>query len=195
MADTDKSGFTITETELSAVEFDNQLFAIGGFALVALILIIFVFYVGVGNFTQINTRFQLLVDTQISAIQALLPPTLRASNKILNTLVSLGTNTYDVITTTIVQGSQAVLNVILAVGGTLIETITTFTKTLLEQLQAIGSTVQTFFENVFDPIVLFAQHSGDTIILFIALIAGILSPMLSFIGAIFRAIQRIGHVF
>jgi len=56
------------------------------------------------------------------------------------------------VTFAIVQGTQAVLNTILVVGGTIVETIQTSVKLLIDYLNDVGTQTQQFFQ-VTKPIV------------------------------------------
>jgi len=181
--------------ESSEIEFDNQLFALSAFVLISLILLIILLFTGVANIGDIGVVFRNQINNGVAEIQALLPPALRAANKVLNTMTSLATNVLNSVVYAIVQGSIACLNVILAVGGTMVETLVTSAQTLTGQLQDIGAGAQVFFKTTFDPLVTFVANAGDTIILFIGFIAATLSPLLTVIGAIFRAIGRIGTLF
>lgn len=183
-----------TEAE-KEIEFDKQLFALAAFVLLTLIGLIIVLFVGLKNVTFAQTTFEVDVNNRIAAIQALLPPTFRIASSVLTTFENLATNILDGVTFAVIQGAQAVINVILSLGGLLLETIQTSLKTLLDQLNDIGAQVLVFFENVFTPVVTFVQQSGETLTLFLGLTFSIYSPILTFIAAIFRAIQRIGSVF
>lgn len=177
------------------IEFDKQLFALAGFALITLILFIVVLFVGLRNVGTLQASFERDVNFNIAQIQGLLPPTFRIAESVLTTFQNLATNVFNGITFAVIQGGQAVINVILSIGGTLIETIQTSLKTILDQLNDIGSQVLVFFQNFFGPVVDFVQRSGETVILFLGLVYAIFSPILTFISAIFRAIQRIGSIF
>jgi len=177
------------------IDFDKQLFALAGFALITLIAFIVLLFIGLKNSSIVQATFEQNVNNRIAAIQALLPPTFRIAQGVLTTFENLATNIFNGITFAVVQGAQAVLNVILSIGGILLETIQTSLKTILDQLNDIGAQVLVFFENVFGPVVDFVQRSGETIILFLGLVYAIFSPILTFIAAIFRAIQRIGTIF
>lgn len=176
-------------------EFDQQLFALGGFAFIALITVIVILFLGVTNVSRGSASFQLSINNSIAEIQALLPPTFAVANSVLNTFENLTTDIYNGLTFAVVEGTQAVLNTILAIGGTIVETIGTSAKILVSSLETIGSEVLVFFQNVFSPIVPMVQQIGDTIILFSALVLSMYSPILSFVAALIRAIERVGSIF
>lgn len=184
----------LTDVE-KEIEFDKQLFALAGFALISLILVIIVIFVGLKNSNVIQASFERSVNNTIAEIQALMPPAFRIANSVLTTFENLATNVFNGVTFAVVQGAQAVINVILTIGGTLLETIQTSLKLILDQLGDIGSQVLVFFENVFTPVVNFVERSGETITLFLGLVYAIFSPILTFINAIIRAIDRIGSIF
>ena len=119
----------LTEAEQEQ-EFDQQLFSLAGFAFIGLITIIIVLYFGVANLTSASGTFQRSIINNVAQIQALLPPTFAVANTVLNTFENLATDLFNSLTFAVVQGSQAVLNVILAVGGTIVETIQTSAKVL-----------------------------------------------------------------
>src|SRR5580698_9607404 len=133
--------------------FDKQLFALAGFALIGLILIIVVFFLALSNSSVIQASFETSVNNSIAEIQALLPPTFRIANTVLTTFENLATNIFNGLTVAVISGTQAVLNVILSVGGTLVETIETTLKLVFDELNNIGSQVIVFFQNVFTPVV------------------------------------------
>src|ERR1700722_17973011 len=97
--------------EAKELDWDNQLFAVASFAFLALMGIIIVAFVGVIGLNVANYQFQFSVNNQIAEIQALLPPTQKTAERVLNTLVSLGTNIFNTFTYTITQGVQAIVNV------------------------------------------------------------------------------------
>jgi hypothetical protein len=165
--------------EAAELDWDNQLFAVASFAFLALMGIIIVAFVGTIGLNSANYAFQFSVNNQIAAIQALLPPTQKSAERAINTLVSLGNNLFDTFEYLISQGLQSVLNVLVAVGGSLLETIDTF------QL----------FEDVFTPITNLVVQGGDSIILMISLVTTILTPTLQFIGSVISAIARVGSIF
>lgn len=177
------------------LEFDKQLFALAGFTLIALIALLVFFFVGVNNVTISQDTFKRQINNDIAEIQALLPSTMRIANGVLTTFINVGTTVTDGIIFAIVQGTQAVMNTILAVGNTMVETIQTSAKLLLELLNYVGSNAQQFFDATIGPIVDFVGRAGQNIILRTYLVYTIYSPILTFLAAIFRAIQRIGSIF
>jgi hypothetical protein len=177
------------------LEFDKQLFALAGFTLIALIALLIFFFVGVNNVTLAQDSFKREINNDIAEIQALLPSTLRIANGVVTTFINVGTTVTDSILFAIVEGTQAVMNAILAVGNTMLETIQTSAKLLNEMLNYVGSNAQQFFSAIIGPIVDFAERAGQNIILRTYLVYTIYSPILTFLAAIFRAIQRIGSIF
>ena len=120
---------------------------------------------------------------------------LRIANGVLNTFINTGTTIVNSITFIVVEGTKAVLNVILAVGGAIVETIQTGAKIILNALNSVGSEVQQFFTAILSPQAEVVARAGQNIIDRCQLLFTIYSPILQFIDTIFRAIQRIGSVF
>lgn len=176
-------------------EFDKQLFALGGFTLIALIALLIFFFIGVSNVTVNQASFERDITNSITEIQALLPSTMRVAESVLNTFINVGTSVTNGILFSVVEGTKAVINAILAVGGTIVETIQSSTKIIVAQLNDVGSGAQQFFNSILGPVVDFVERAGQNIILRCLLLFTIYSPILSFIAAIFRAIQRIGSIF
>jgi hypothetical protein len=181
--------------EAAELDWDNQLFAVASFAFLALMGIIIVAFVGTIGLNSANYAFQFSVNNQIAAIQALLPPTQKSAERAINTLVSLGNNLFDTFEYLISQGLQSVLNVLVAVGGSLLETIDTSADFLTDLLNSVGNTTFQLFEDVFTPITNLVVQGGDSIILMISLVTTILTPTLQFIGSVISAIARVGSIF
>lgn len=176
-------------------DFDQQLFSIGIIALVALVGVIVVFAIGVSTITNASAKFQRAVNQDILLIQQVMPPAFTAANRILNGVESFATQTFNAATYGIVEGAQAVINVILSIGQSALETIQTGFKTLLDQLGEIGTTSMQFFENMFAPVVSLAQEALQVMTYFLEFVYTLFSPILVSLAAIFRAIARIGSIF
>lgn len=175
--------------------WDQELFMLSIFAFLGLILVIFLLFTSIGSLGTTSATFQLGVTNGINEIQALLPPAQKAANAVLSKLFALGENIFDTITYAITQGLAAVLNVIVAIGDSLIATVAIGLGVVIDALEAAASGLISFFEAVFTPVADVIEQQSQTVILFTGFMAASISPILNIIAVILRAIERIGSVF
>lgn len=193
--DPDYAGYIRVPGEEEDYDFDKNIFYIAGISLIALLGIIVFVFIGIYQFQTAADAFQYQINYQIKQIQQLLPPNFALAENILTTMTSLSTQTLNVITDGIVFGTQAVINVMLSTGKSILDIITITKDQLLDQLNAVGNQAMIFFQNTLGPLVSAIENAGELIILSLTILTDIFTPILTFINTLFRAIQRLGTVF
>jgi phage-related protein len=195
MSEGDDSAKAAKAAATNELEFDQQLFAVSGFALIALIGVLVFLLVGLAKINVAVASFQRDVQNEITLISGLVQPAFKAANSILSTFESLATDIYNSIIYVVVHGTQAILNVVIAVGNAALTVIGTGTATLKSHLEDIGGELLPFFQNVFGPILQFVTRAGDLIVDVLIALYNVFSPFLTFIKDIINAINRIGTIF
>lgn len=176
-------------------QLERQIMVLAGFALVALIICVILMFVFSTTISAFGPAFTAEITTIANSIEGQAIGAVNLFEQGARSATYIATDSFNKCTSAISDGVTSVVNVVLSIGNSALNTLVAGIQSTLDLLSEMSADTFIFFENIFQPLVTVITIIGQVIIDGISILTSMLSPILTIISDFIASIEAIGQSF